>query len=58
MLQDGQHSLSKKYDSDVPIAERFAIEIACEILFRPEYDALRYAIMPDDLSKIMFSKVG
>lgn len=57
MLQDKDHTLSKKYPSDVPIAERFAIEIACEILFQPEFKALRDAIMPDDISKLHFAKV-
>ena len=57
MLQDIQHSLSKKYAKDVPIAERFAIEIGCDVLIRPEYEALRAAIMPDDQSKLKFSKV-
>lgn len=57
MLEESQHSLSKKYAKDVPIAERFAIEIACDVLIRPEYEALRGAIMPDDKSKLKFSKV-
>ena len=57
MLEDIQHSLSKKFAKDVPIAERFAIEIACDVLIRPEYERLREAIMPDDISKLKFSKV-
>lgn len=57
MLEDIQHSLSKKFAKDVPIAERFAIQIACDVLIRPEYEELRTAIMPDDKSKLKFSKV-
>lgn len=57
MLQDENHKLSQKYPPDVPIAERFAIEIACELLFQPEFEALCDAIMPDDISKLVFSKV-
>eukprot|EP00804_Cyclotella_cryptica_P029732 CCRYP_015206-RA/>CCRYP_015206-RA protein AED:0.12 eAED:0.12 QI:301/0.92/0.93/1/0.85/0.8/15/353/1031 len=56
MLEDNQHPLSKKYAKDVPIAERFAIEIACDVLMCPEYEALRTAIMPDDKSKLKFAK--
>lgn len=57
MLQDTDHSLSRRYPEDVPIAERYAIEIACDTLFHEEYEALCTAIMPDDLSKLKFSKV-
>eukprot|EP00956_Cyclotella_meneghiniana_P023283 scaffold45025_cov74-Cyclotella_meneghiniana.AAC.4 len=56
MLQDDGHILSKKYSADVPIAERHSIEIACNTLSQPEYNALCNAIMPDDLSKIIFYK--
>lgn len=58
MLQDDGHILSKKYSADVPIAERHSIEIACNTLSQPEYNALCNAIMPDDISKIIFFKVS
>jgi hypothetical protein len=57
MLQENEHSLSQKYPEGVPFAERYSIEIACDILFREEYNALCTAIIPDDLSKLKFSKV-
>ena len=57
MLQEKEHSLSKKYPQDVPIAERYAIEIACDTLLKQEYTALCNAIMPNDTSKLRFSKV-
>ena len=58
MLQDNDHVLSKNYSVDVPIAERLSIEIACITLLQPEYNALCNAIMPDDISKIIFFKVN
>lgn len=57
MLQDSAHSLSKKYSPDVPIAERYSIEVALEILAQNNYEALRSAISPDDSSKIKLLKV-
>jgi atrial natriuretic peptide receptor A len=55
-LKDIQHPLSIKYNEEVPIAERESISIALEILFRPEFDTLRSAILPDVLDKIKFTK--
>jgi atrial natriuretic peptide receptor A len=56
MLQDEAHILSQKYSPDIPIAERFSIEIACEVLLQEQYSALCDAIMPDDISRLKFSK--
>ena len=56
ILKDTQHPLSTKYNEDVPIAERESISIALEILFRPGFDTLRSAILPDVLDKILFTK--
>lgn len=57
MLKDQAHSLSQKYSSDIPIAERFSVEIACTVLLQEQYSALCDAIMPDDISRLKFSKV-
>jgi hypothetical protein len=57
MIQEKEHALSKKYPKDVPIAERYAIDIACNLLFQREYTALCHAIMPGDIDKLKFAKV-
>mmetsp|Transcript_3823 Transcript_3823/g.8537 ORF Transcript_3823/g.8537 Transcript_3823/m.8537 type:complete len:1220 (+) Transcript_3823:92-3751(+) len=55
-LIDSRHALSKKYGKDVPIAEKQSIDIALEILFRPEYETMRKSIIPGDLDKVHFAK--
>ena len=56
ILTDTNHPLSGKYEQGIPIAERYSIDIALELLFRPEYEAFRFAIFPDTLSKVEFAK--
>jgi atrial natriuretic peptide receptor A len=57
ILKETHHPLSTKYNDDVPIAERESINIALEILFRPEFETLRSAILPEVLDKIQFTKI-
>ncbi|KAL9184127.1 hypothetical protein ACHAXT_002213 [Thalassiosira profunda] len=56
ILTDTHHPLANKYDEDVPIAERESIQIAVDLLFRPEYESLRTAILPEVIDKIVFAK--
>lgn len=57
MLRESANSLCEKFPKeDVPLAERNSIDIGLKILFRPEYQSLRQAIVPDELDKIEFGK--
>jgi hypothetical protein len=56
ILRDTIHPLSEKFEKDVPIAERNSIDLGLSILFRTEYQALRDAIIPDEMDKIEFGK--
>lgn len=56
ILTDIHHPLSDKYEDGVPLAERESIAIALDLLFRPEYEALRVAIIPGVIDKIAFAK--
>lgn len=56
ILKDTHHPLSTKYSCDVPIAERESISVALDILFRPEFERLKSAILPGVLDKIQFTK--
>jgi hypothetical protein len=56
ILCDTGHHLCEKFQKDVPIAERNSIDIGLSILFRPEYQSLRDAIIPDEIDKIQFGR--
>ena len=57
ILEDSRHPLSEKWCAkDVPIAERNSIDLVMSILFRPEYQSLRDAIIPGVKDKIQFGK--
>jgi hypothetical protein len=56
ILCDTGHPLCEKFQKDVPIAERNSIDIGLSILFRPEYQSLREAIIPDEIDKIQFGR--
>lgn len=56
ILKDTHHPLAEKYEDEVPIAEKHSIDIALELLFRPQYEAFRLAILPNETSKIEFAK--
>jgi hypothetical protein len=57
ILVDSRHPLSEKWCAkDVPIAERNSIDLVLSILFRPEYQSLRDAIIPGEKDKIQFGK--
>jgi hypothetical protein len=48
--------LCEKFQKDVPIAERNSIDIGLSMLFRPEFQSLREAIIPDEIDKIQFGR--
>lgn len=50
------HPLCKKFPNNVPLAERNSIDIGLSILFRPEFQSLREAIIPNETDKIQFAK--
>jgi len=56
ILSETRHPLLKKYQEDVPIAEKNSIDIGLEIIFREEFEELRMAILPGVLDKINFTK--
>jgi hypothetical protein len=56
ILKESKHPLSEKYEDGVPTAEKYSIDIALELLYRPEYESLRSAILPNTMSKIEFAK--
>lgn len=56
ILAEIKHPLSEQYEQGVPIAEKYSIDIALQLLFRPQYDAFRLAILPNAMSKIEFAK--
>jgi len=56
ILKDIDHPLSKKFEDDIPIAEKNSIDIALNILFRDNFASLRNAIIPGQLDKIEFAR--
>jgi hypothetical protein len=56
ILRDTSHPLAEKYDISVPVAERYSIDIALDLLFHPEYEAFRLAILPGEFDKIQVAK--
>jgi len=58
ILKEQEHPLALRYsDANTPIAEKHAIDLALEILFKDEYKVLRSAIIPAELDKVRFSKI-
>lgn len=58
ILEEQDHPLALRYgDVNTPIAEKHSIDLALDILFKDEYNALRSAILPGLLDKVHFSKV-
>lgn len=57
ILREIKHPLTEVYKQEqIPIAEKLSIDIALELLFLPDFDVLRLAIMPDTICKIQFAK--
>jgi len=56
ILSEIHHPLSKKYNKDVPTAEKNSIDIGLDIFFGEEFEELRMAILPGVLDKIKFTK--
>ena len=57
ILRETKHPLTEMYKQDqIPIAEKHSIDIALELLFLPEFDSLRLAIIADTFAKIQFAK--
>jgi len=57
ILREQHHALAQRFDDEeVPIAERYSLELALGILHQEQFNALRATIAPADLDIIRFGK--